>query len=302
MTQSSGSTALRDRATRDTGRYAALLLMFAGFTGLALLWGEAKAHWDWVDLAGELAALLAVLLWLPFIMAWRPDGRVTDLLWTGLTLLAGGFYLDWLDEFLDFSALPWGSTESLVTPLGLLVLACAFSQLRDEQQVLREQHRRREHGLRDHRAIDPSSGLYDAAYLRAVLTRELDAAADQQSPVAHLALLSLDGIETLVRSRGYGLQELLLGRVAQLLLASAPPDTLVCRYAGHCFVVAGPDGEALGTWTKALPDLLRALLDGLALNDPDTATPVWRSVLLPVMPGKTARAILRDALDSLPPR
>jgi len=299
MTQSSGSTALRDRATRDTGRYAALLLMFAGFTGLALLWGEAKAHWDWVDLAGELAALLAVLLWLPFIMAWRPDGRVTDLLWTGLTLLAGGFYLDWLDEFLDFSDLPWGSTESLATPLGLLALTWAFRELHNEQQVLREQYRRREGHERDHRFIDPSSGLYGAAYFRVALQRQIDAHGDPRSPAAYLSLVSLDGVETLVQRRGYDAQEVLLNRVAQLLLASAPADALVCRYAGNCFVVGASNGESLEQWSTTVPALFEALLDALALREPGTSSPSLRSAVLPVMATQKARVILRDAAATL---
>jgi len=290
---------VRDSAARDIGRYLVVLTMFVGLTGLALLWGESKERWDWVDLTGELAAFLAVLLWLPLLLAWRPGGRVTDLLCLGLLLVAGGFYLDWLDEFLDFSDRCWGSMESLATPLGLLALTWAFRELHDEQQVVREHFRRREDRLRDHRAIDPSSGLYGAAYFRGALQRQIDAHVDPHSPAAHLALVSLDGVEALVQRRGFDAQEVLLNRVAQLLLASAPADALVCRYAGNCFVVGASNGQRLEQWSTTVPALFEALLGALALREPGVSSPSLRSAVMAVMPTQNARAILRDAAATL---
>ena len=235
MNLTRAARAVDPRKRSLASRYLQLAGLLSAVTVLVLASGAPAKTPELIDVVGESAALLALLAWIPMILAWRPEGWVTDWLFAGLSALAAGFLLDLLDEFYTFSALPWGSLESVATPVGVVLIALALYYLKEEQLVIGRQRLRREGECRDHRAIDGATDLYDASYLRQVLDDTLT-----RGPV-QIAMVQLLGLDRARAAQGYAASEDMLRRAAQLLVAIAPADSLVCRYGGDRFVVLAGD-------------------------------------------------------------
>lgn len=227
-----------------TPRTLQWLLVTAALAWLALfaLGGAAKpvTQWQWLDIAGEGGTALMAGLWAWLVLASRPGGRVTAWLAGGLAAVMLGAWADCLDEVFivdsAFSALKW--IESTLSPLGMVALTIGLLLWRQEQAALSEHLVKRERLFRDHRAFDRVTQVANAAYLRRQLELE---ARREGGPGCALALIELEGYAAVEREHGRAEADRVLQGAAHQLLLNVRHRDLVCRYAGHRFVVLMPD-------------------------------------------------------------
>lgn len=200
------------------------------------------AEHAWIDLLGEGGTALMIAVWTWLILASRPAGRVTNLLYAGLLLLFASFFQDFSDELIT---LPeplhqlhnW--LESGLMLLGMGTLTLGIYQLHREQLVIIDQLRRRERYVRDHDRVDRVTRLGDAGYLRLQLELELARAN------AHPAVLVVDvsGFNRINREHGADEGDRMLGEIGDLLLMNLRQQDLLCRYAGDRFVALLPEAS-----------------------------------------------------------
>lgn len=231
-------------ARQKVSKYA----VFAFVTFLVSLWSVCDGQWrtlalvDWLDVVGEGGAALVVAYWLFLIVRARPEGRVTDQLFCGLTCVFIGFWLDAMDEFVqsDSGGFMDGALESVVLPAGVLIFTCGLHAWHREQQQINRQLRNREQRYRDHTAVDRITDLGGARFLKAQLAR-LQASRIQQFSVL---LLELDDFANFSRRYGAAAANELLAKVAELLMLNLRGQDLLCRVAGARFAVVMPATEA----------------------------------------------------------
>lgn len=196
---------------------------------------------DWLDIAGEGGAVWLCLVWLIVLLATRPDGPVTRLLFGGFGcfLIASG--QDLLDEVVRLpEATVWNhAVESIPMPIGMFLMSIGLLYWYREQQALNEQLRKRERGLRDHRRMDKITGLSDALYLRQQLDVELNMARAEGLPTSIL-MLDIDEFREINRSLGMKEGDRLLRELTELLLLNLRRRDLLCRYAGDRFAIVLP--------------------------------------------------------------
>lgn len=200
---------------------------------------------DWYDVAGEAGITLMTLIWLLFILASRPAGKVTQLFFFGLMLTHVSMLLDLLDEFFRYqSTSAWLTTiESLPAPIGMIIMTIALYQWHQEQHAINVQLRRTENYYREHSYTDFTSGLYSAAYMKLQLQRELKQIGDRQQ---YLSLLLLDIRQFSLFNQTYGTEQgdTLLREIAQLIQMNTRDQDVACRYANDRFIVMFPDTRA----------------------------------------------------------
>lgn len=222
-----------------------LKLLLGGLLASLLLYataGELKpaSQWKWIDILGEGGTALMSGMWAVLILASRPGGRVTWLLAGGLGAIMFGAWVDCLDEFYRIPAsLPWDNwLESLLTPLGMLLLTGGLYAWRQEQARLNRHLQKRERLLREHRAFDQVTELANADYLRQQIT--LEQSRQPGRPCA-LILLDLDHFHRVNRQHGLVEGDRLLQAVSHLLLLNLRNQDLLCRYAGDRFAILLPE-------------------------------------------------------------
>lgn len=231
--------------------YSQLAAFLVGTTVLVIAFGQMKPHIDWIDLIGESIAFIGVLSWIRLTLQGRPSGIVTHWLGTGSACIAIGFYLDALDELVQFSNLAGDSFENVVIPIGVLLLTYALYLHRNEQLMLATRSERRETNQRDHTALDPTTSLYGAAHLRQVL-------ASKPCVVAMIAVQA---------PTEYRETQFLQRRVGEFLISISPDDSFVLRYAGEQFcILLGPDQDAQIFEQTIENTLPAAMAGGIKLN------------------------------------
>lgn len=239
----------------------ALALLMVGSVWLFGWQAAAKPfeQWRWMDIAGEGGMALMAGIWLVQVRSSRPAGRVTSLLCLGLASVLLGQWIDLLDEFWVLpKAVVWDNwLESTLVPLGTLLLTWGLHHWRHEQQALTTQMLKRERLFREHRSFDGVTQLGDARYMGA----QIDIEQRLQRP-ASLAMLSLAGFDSVVRTHGLAESDRLLQAASHLLLLNLRPDDLLCRYAADRFCVLMPGLQ--GTPAQAHVDHLRQALSSLA--------------------------------------
>ena len=287
--------------------YIGIALAFGLTIALSISYGDVKA-WseiDWLDVAGEGSLTVATLVWLHFLLAWRPPGPVTGWLTAGFSLLAYGFFLDTLDEVVRMAdTLIGASLESVVSPVSIALITFAVLMLSREQRVLGRQLQRREAHYRNHRNIDAVTDLYSGAYLEQVLSESLLAG----RPVS-LCLIDLNDFNSINLRYGFAVGDAVLNRAAHTLVAAAPSDSLVCRYGGDRFALLlgedgaeSRDGEALEMEAR-LGRLLGEAVDLALLHE--TGEPLGLSVAVVQCgsrPGESAAALMQRASAALQQR
>lgn len=242
------ATALHQRCLFGLAVLFVLIGLIACFSGDIKAWAEI----DWLDVAGEGLVVAAALSWLYFSLLWRPPGPVSYFLMLGFSLLSIGFYLDALDEFIHLGDAGWGGQlESVVTPLAVVVISFSILTLSQEQRVLGRQQHRREANYRDHRHIDLVTDLYNASYCRDAIRLAL-----QQTAPFSVWMIDLQNFDAINRRYGFAAGDAILNRVAHTLVAAVPSDSLVCRYAGDCFVVLCRQAQLEKSLRPALDALL----------------------------------------------
>lgn len=226
-----------------------------GFSGLLLLaslllalqLGDVKplAAVDLIDALGEGCTLLVCCSWLWLIVSSRPAGRVTERLYYGCLLLVFCYFLDVGDEFIHYPAdsvlMIW--LESFTAPVGMVLLTFGLVGWHHEQRAIDRQLRGRELFFRDHQLLDPLTQLYGAAYLQAVLDRELALQQDSQRERQPLSLLVIDicRFSDVNRQFGVAAADDLLCQLGEAVASQLRFSDLVCRFRADCFIAVLPN-------------------------------------------------------------
>jgi diguanylate cyclase (GGDEF)-like protein len=231
---------------------ANLVLVFSLALGDIKMWGEL----DWLDLIGEGGAVLFSLLWIFLILSSRPAGRVTSLLFYGLTLIFVSGWQDWLDEIIQMPPhQPWNSlVESFTMPAGIVFLTIGMFQWRQEQLTINEQLRKREQLFRDHRRVDLVTQVGAAPYFREHLQLALEQHEQSGKPVS-VMMLDVDGFDRINRRIGMAEGDRMLHEIAEVIMLNLRRDDLLCRYAGDRFALILPQTNEQSA--KALAQELR---------------------------------------------
>ena len=209
---------------------------------MAFTMGVLKTEVDWLDVLGEGTAFLVATAWLLLILSSRPFGRVTELLFYGSLCLVYSYFLNLLDEFLQYPEpvriMSW--LESLPAPVGMLVLTCGLIGWHREQRAIDRQLRGRELFLRDHNLIDPLTQLYGLEYLYAVLQREIMLHRNAQQSLS-LIIVDVSQFSEFNRQHGYSAGDNFLNLLSELLISQLRHTDVICRYSGDCFVAILPN-------------------------------------------------------------
>jgi diguanylate cyclase (GGDEF)-like protein len=220
--------------------FSGLLLLSSAYMACKL--GELKQVFDWLDVLGEGTAFLVAAAWLLLILSSRPSGRVTELLYYGSLCLVYSYFLNLLDEFLQYPEpmrlMSW--LESIPAPLGMLVLTFGLVGWHREQRAIDRQLRGRELFLRDHNLIDPLTQLYGLEYLYAVLDREISLQRSQQQSLS-LIVVDVAQFSEFNRQHGFNAGDDFLSLLSELVISQLRQGDVVCRYSGDCFVAILPN-------------------------------------------------------------
>ncbi|WP_017444492.1 GGDEF domain-containing protein [Gayadomonas joobiniege] len=199
---------------------------------------KAQSDSDYLDILGEGGMLIMTGLWLFFLLASRPHGRVTLLLAVGLSCFLMSCMLDLLDEFFSYPDkdfwLYW--VESLPASIGMILMSWGLYLWHQEQVKLHQQLSRREAFYREHSLIDYVTQLYSAEYMRTHLAK-LNRAGTPYS----LAMLDINNFAAFNRQYSHLDGDRLLREVADIIVMNLRHADLACRYAGDRFILVLPD-------------------------------------------------------------
>lgn len=226
------------------------LKVLALFVAVQILWlvadtlGTARglAGTNAMDLFGEGGFALFILLWIVFVLASRPAGRVTNLLFFGLC----GIFLATLQDFADeFYRFPDNSPitkalESVPATLGILVFSVGLLGWYREQQAFNQRLEKREKFYREHTSLDYITCLYNAGYMLQALNRELDIYQRSKRPLG-LLLFDIDNFDGFNRRFGEREGDKLLQDCSELIAMNLRRGDLLCRFSGDRFIALLPD-------------------------------------------------------------
>lgn len=224
-------------------RFALLFLCCQAGLLLYLIYGNIKlvADWRWMDILGEGGSAALVLSWLLLMVRGRPDGRVTNFLFSGLGAVFFSLWMDTLDEFIHMpSAIIWDSwIESAPMPIGLLLITSGIFFWHQEQLAISRQMIKRERLFRDHRLFDALTPLADANYFKTQLAQATQEAQANSQPLS-VILLDMQDFEQINQRHGFEEGNRILQTVSQLLVLNLRQHDLVCRLAADRFVIMLP--------------------------------------------------------------
>lgn len=264
-----------------------MLMVIVGLCGgllaMVLSQGELKnqSDSDYLDILGEGGMMVMTGLWLFFLLASRPHGRVTLLLATGLTCFFMSCMLDLLDEFFRYPSkdywLYW--IESLPAAIGMVLMSWGLYLWHQEQFKLHQQLSRREAFYREHSQIDYVTQLYSADYMRTHLA-ELNQSAKPYS----LAMIDINNFAAFNRQYSHTDGDRLLREVADIIVMNLRQADLACRYAGDRFILVMPEtseqeaGEIVEQITAAIKHLaFKPSRTGKAVYQKISA--VWQQII-----------------------
>ncbi len=211
---------------------------------LVLTNGEVKhlASTDWLDVLGEGGTATMTLIWIFFILASRPPGRVTSLLTIGLTCILITALLDVLDEFIRYPDhkfwLYW--VESLPAFFGMFLMTWALYQWHQEQFKIHAQLNRREAFYREHTQIDFVTQLYTADYMRSQL--EL---LKQDNIQYTLGMIDINNFANFNHEYSHQDGDRLLREISEIIVMNLRQSDLACRYAGDRFIILFPNTQLI---------------------------------------------------------
>ena len=222
--------------------FAILFMVIAIILTVTLSLGELKpeADIDLIDAIGEGGMTLVTLVWIGFTVLSRPAGRVTNLLFAGLTVMHVSMLLDLLDEFLHYpEAGAWLTTiESLPAPIGMIMMTFALYHWHREQMTINAGLKKKERYYREHSLTDFVTGLYSADYMKNQIEHEIRR--DRKDSPFCLLMLDIRQFDDFNRRFGHGRGDVLLKEFAELLLLNLRQCDLVCRFASDRFIVLLP--------------------------------------------------------------
>ncbi|MER2490936.1 GGDEF domain-containing protein [Catenovulum sediminis] len=228
---------------------------------------------DWLDVVGEGGIILMTSVWIFFIFASRPPGRVTTLLIVGLCCFLISGLLDLLDEFVSYPNdkfwLYW--VESLPAFFGMFLMTWALYQWHQEQFKLNQQLCRREAFYREHSQIDFVTQLYRADYMRTLLTLN-----QSQNIPYSLAMLDIDNFAAFNRRYNTNDGDRLLREVAEITVMNLRQNDLACRYAGDRFILFFPQTHLCDA--KLVVQQITQAISHLAFKPQKTGKAVYHDV------------------------
>lgn len=211
-------------------------------SSLSIGLGQLKSLSDisWLDVLGEGSLGLLSIVWVFFLLISRPPGKVTSALVIGLCCFLFSASLDFFDEFLTYQDAATGLSmiESIPAAIGMLIMSYALYQWHQEQLVLNQQLRRREHDLRQHDQIDYITKLYGADYMRGQIHNKLTAPPHSDFSIV---MLDIDNFDQFNRKFGHAEGDRLLRQISELIIMNLRSSDLACRYAGDRFVLLLPN-------------------------------------------------------------
>lgn len=239
--------------------------------------GEAKTWSEiaWLDVVGEGSIAGFSLIWIVFILASRPPGKVTSALVIGLSCFMFSAWLDVFDEFVHYQAAAAGLSviESIPAAIGMVIMSYALYHWHHEQLTLNRQLQRREAGLRQHQQIDFITQLYRIDYMREQIDMQLRT--KEGSPFA-IVMLDIDHFDDFNRRYGNNEGDRILREVSELILMNLRKTDLACRYAGDRFILLLPDTDTV-TAQELVKDI-RTAIKHLAFKSADDGKAVYHSL------------------------
>lgn len=239
---------------------------------------KATSELDLLDAVGEGGITLMTIIWLFFTLLSRPAGRVTNLLFVGLTLTHISMLLDFLDEFLRYPPeWTWLNTiESLPAPLGMIIMTVALFHWHQEQNTINNQLRRTERFYREHSLTDFITGLYSADYMKNQIKLEVNNAKAQR---ASFTLVMLDIRQFAQFNFQYGSEQgdSLLREIAQLITMNIRHTDLACRYASDRFIVLMPNTDK--KTAEEIAHQIKLSVEHLAFKLDSTSKAVYPKVI-----------------------
>lgn len=227
----------------------ALMLMCLSVTAWI---GESK-YWheiDWMDVIGEGGSAIAMAIWIIFILASRPRGRVTNLLTLGLGAMMIAFWQDALDEFIRVPAEQWWDEwfESVAMPFGISLLTFGLYHWYQEQLVVNQTLKKREQFYREHLWFDNVTHINRVDSLKTQLTL-----LGQEQPQQPLAIIVLDVAKFSWFNREHGRQEgdRFLFHLTELLQLNMGNHELLARYAADRMALILPNTDFSQAEVKA---------------------------------------------------
>lgn len=189
-----------------------------------------------LDTLGEGGLAGMTFIWLVVTLINRPKGKVTLLLFYGLTAMHVSMLVDFVDEFFHFPPHSWHSFEAFPALLGMGMMSLSLYFWHQEQQAINMSLLRKERLYRDHEHTDVVSGLYSAAYLKRQISLELN----KTSPDFSLCVFDIKRFGHFNQAHGPLLANQRLADVAQLIRLGCRQRDLLCRLASDKFVLLMP--------------------------------------------------------------
>ncbi len=237
------------------------------------------AELDFFDAAGEGGITLMTLIWIFFTLASRPSGRVTKLLFIGLTFMHISMLLDFLDEFIRYpDGHAWLTTiESLPAPIGMVIMSWALYQWHQEQNAINKQLRRSERFYREHSLIDFTTSLYSAEYMKNQIKNELITSKAQHSSFS-LFMLDIRQFSYFNLHYGYEHGDSLLREVAQLIQMNIRDGDLACRYASDRFIVLMPNTDK--KTAQEIAQQTKQAIEHLAYKSGNSSQAIYPNIII----------------------
>jgi hypothetical protein len=190
------------------------------------------SDWSWIDIFGEGATALFLVVWLCIVLASRSKGATTNWLAFGMLGLFASCYQDVLDEFFKLhDGHYWDSLlESL--PVGLLALTIGlFRWYREQTEVQKYLHKRaRMFHNRSHK-LHGETSLPQAPHLKKALI------SDQEQLLVFLDVVpdvEKEGAQSALPRNEYGK---LRSIIADTILWNLPDDSGVFHIVGDQYAV-----------------------------------------------------------------
>ena len=250
--------------------------------------------------AAPLAPFARAFMILPFIIwaAFRFSQREVTTVTAAVCSIAIGDTLAHLP-----SATPQTFNESLLLLLlftsTLVITGLVLSAVVSERAQTLKELRAALHNLHTQAVTDPLTRLLNRRYLAEFLPREMIRAQRKGDSLA-VAMIDLDHFKRFNDSFGHEAGDLVLTRVAQLLMAHIRGSDIACRHGGEEFVLVLPDTTLEGAQRRA--EEIRAAVKELQLHHrAKPLGPITVSLGLALFPDHTAGpdSLIRVADEAL---
>jgi diguanylate cyclase (GGDEF)-like protein len=248
---------------------AILLCLFISLLTLNLAQGERKPqdHWVWVDIIGEGATSICIVIWLLLVLSIRSSGLVTNLFAMGFIGIFASTFQSFLDKWLYLpSTAVWDNwVESF--PMGLLALTMALWLWRKEQHQIDLNLTRRQAIYKNTFPLDSITNLSNTTHLSTQLKE-----AYEKGPInwKRHALILLDVVPFSYISYRHGGREAerFLMTISELITLTLRRHDVLCHLAGDRFAIVlknvdRPHAQRLALELEALINQFRYRIEGM---------------------------------------